>query len=683
MRFLLLPLMVGTLGTLGLCSANQRSRPVVSGADPGLDPVPSTVLVERDLVGKSLAASPWFQLTQAVNQGATVEIALDAAMSDELAGSVLSLFVVAHRGPDARALGRELVDVRGGAQEIVVAEGGWEANRFVVDTGTLDGWSGDASVGVGYDVVLDRDGSKTLSPGDVIDGLGRTPGFTVLPDLAAPGPYTPVEELFNGGGTFQRLDVYWPAEIAGLGERPLVIVSHGNGHNYMWYDHIGNHLASWGYVVVSHANNTGPGVNAASNTTLTNVELFLGSLDLIAGGVLRERVDAHQMVWIGHSRGGEGIIRAYNKLKAGSALATLYSAEDVRLLSSIAPTDFRRGSPGRVPFHLWTGGADRDVNGCANCDICQTFHFFERADGQRMSISLHGVGHGDFHDGGGSSVASGACRVGRADTHAIMKGTLLPLLTYVLQGDEACGEYLKRSWEDLRPIGAPDDNPCVVVDLQYQDSPERARFVVDNFQEAFVPELSSSGGTVRMSLASYIEGRLDDNNTTFTPTASDPMNGMTMARAGDDSRGAVFEWDGTDEWILFELSPNGGAWLDVRGFEALSFRATQATRDALTDVLREDLVFQVRLWDRAGGSSTLPIDVYGSGIVEPYLRTGCGSGAGWANEFETVRLPLTGFQAHEPSLDLARLVAVEFLFGPSHGSGEGRIGLDEIEFVQR
>ena len=667
------------LPALLLLAPPGPAQGVARASGPGITMGATSGLVEHQLAGRSLDAAPWFDNVQAFNEGAPVEVALDARMADVLAGENVLLFVVPHRERDAHDLGRELDDVRGAPQEIVVAEGGWQANRFVVDTGTLSGWSGTARVGLGYDVVLDRDKSGTLTPGDVVDGLGATPGFTVVPDLTAPGPYTPVEELFNGGGTYKRLDVYYPAEIASLGALPLVIVSHGNGHNYLWYDHIGNHLSSWGYVVVSHANNTGPGVNAASVTTLTSVELFLANLDTIAGGALREHVDSHRQVWIGHSRGGEGIIRAYNKLKTGSSLATLYSQEDVKLLSSIAPTDFKKGSPGRVPFHLWTGGADRDVNGCANCDICQTFHFFERADGQRMSISLHGVGHGDFHDGGGSSVATGPCRVGRADTHRIVRGTLLPLLTYVLEDDPACGEFLRRQWEDLRPIGAPDTNPCVVVDLQYQHAPGGARRVIDDFQEGLVPEVSSSGAAVRMSLSSFVEGVLNDNNNTFTPTANDPMNGMTMARAGDDTRGSVLEWDGTDEWILFELAPA----VSGKGYDALSFRAAQATRDAFTDARREDLVFAVRLWDRVGRQSVLSIDAYGGGIEEPYLRTGCGSGAGWANEFETVRLPLAGFQAVNPELDLARLAAVEFLFGPSHGSPEGRIGLDEIEFIRR
>ena len=110
-------------------------------------------------------------------------------------------------------------------------------------------------------------------------------------------------------------------------------------------------------------------------------------LDLIAGGALLGHVDSHRMVWIGHSRGGEGVVLAHRRLRAGNSNVEMFTADDVKLISSIAPTDFRGRRPQVPAYHLWTGGADSDVNGCANCDICQTFHFYERAEGKRMSAS--------------------------------------------------------------------------------------------------------------------------------------------------------------------------------------------------------------------------------------------------------------------------------------------------------
>ena len=131
---------------------------------------------------------------------------------------------------------------------------------------------------------------------------------------------------------------------------------------------------------------------------------------------------------------------------------------------------------------------------------------------------------------------------------------------------------------------------------------------------------------------------------------------------------------------MFEMA---GGPTDLRGLEALTFRAAQTTRDVLTNAVQDDLTFSVRLWDAAGVESTIHIGAYGGGIEQPYQRTGCGGGAGWANEFETIRVPLSGFLVNQSGLDLRSIVAVEFLFGPLYGSPEGRICLDEIEFIRR
>ena len=141
-----------------------------------------------------------------------------------------------------------------------------------------------------------------------------------MQDLTIPGPYTTQEEIFIGNGPFEQLDVYYPQEIASLGRLPIVIVSHGNGHNFQWYDHIGNFLSSWGYLVVSHRNNTGPGVGTAATTTIGGTEFFLANLDVIANGAMREHVNTHNITWIGHSRGAEGVVVAYRRLSAGNAI---------------------------------------------------------------------------------------------------------------------------------------------------------------------------------------------------------------------------------------------------------------------------------------------------------------------------------------------------------------------------
>ena len=82
------------------------------------------------------------------------------------------------------------------------------------------------------------------------------------------GPYQVIEIQYTGG-TFLGQDTYYPANIPSLVQLPLVVVSHGNGHLYTWYDHIGYHLASYGFIVMSHQNDTVPGSHTAAVTTLS------------------------------------------------------------------------------------------------------------------------------------------------------------------------------------------------------------------------------------------------------------------------------------------------------------------------------------------------------------------------------------------------------------------------------
>ena len=147
-----------------------------------------------------------------------------------------------------------------------------------------------------------------------------------------------------------------------------------------------------------------------------------------------------------------------------------------------------------------------------------------------------------------------------------------------------------------------------------------------------------------------------------------------------------------EAWSLGELVKlsNGGysyyAWIVPGGgpvglWDKISFRACQSTRDNLTTPVQADLTFDVTLVDINLTFSRINISAFGGGIEEPYQRTSCGTGAGWANEFETIRIPIQAFANNGSGIDLNRVFAVGLEFGPGHGSNEGRIGLDDVELL--
>ncbi|MBK7641990.1 MAG: hypothetical protein IPJ19_02905 [Planctomycetes bacterium] len=646
-------------------------------------PDPFLGVIRTQLAGHALSAAPGFTFDRTFVEGGPLQVSVDPIEHPSIQGANGYLFVVQHKTLEQWINDRTLVDARGVAQTVWFPGNDLAGNATDVLFGPVSGDAGD-SFGVGYDLVIDLNWNNVLDDGDLIDGLQAQPGLWVVAPPQLPGQHAVTEVLYSGGAWLGQ-DLYYPSDIANLGQLPVVVVSHGNGHNYTWYDHIGYHLASWGCIVMSHQNNTGPGPDSASLTTLTNTDYLLGNLATIAGGALQGHVDSHRIVWIGHSRGGEGVARAYDRLFDGTApLPVNFGIGDIKLVSSIAPTDFlgpASAFPHAVPYHLWVGGADSDVTGCADCDICQSFHLFGRAQGVRHSISLHGVGHGDFHDGGGDEWHAGPCWVGRPDTHVLMKTELVPLVKWYTEGTQASTDFFWRQWESFQPPGEP-NSPCVVVDREYIEGPESGKRVIDDYQTNTATNLSSSGGGVSADVDNLIENRLDDPNSGFSYAAGEQMNGMTHASGADNNpgtRGCSFGWSNADRSYALEILPALG---DLSDFRHVSFRACQMTHDVNTIPVLGDLAFGLALTDAQGRTAEINISAYGGGLEEPYQRTGCGTGPGWANEFETIRIPLEDFRRVERALDLSRLRSVEFRVGPSHGDALGRIGLDDVEFTR-
>jgi hypothetical protein len=639
--------------------------------------------VETQLFGVSRSGAPHFEWVTTAQMTVPVEVAVDPAAHPQVVGVTADVYVVADKDQLAWSADPTLIDLTGdGPDTVTFSGGGVAANRFQVDSGTLNGDNG-AVFGVAYDLVVDLDRDGKLSAGDLIDGRNDAGMYVVIPPTQF-GPYGVVETTYSGG-SFLGQNLFYPAEIDQLSSCHLVVVSHGNGHNYLWYDHIGTHLASWGYVVMSHENNTVPGVGTASTTTLTNTEYFLANLDLIAGGALDGKIVRDEIVWIGHSRGGEGIVRAYDKLIDDVFVSPEFDENDIALLSSIAPTvffDAGASDPHDVDFSIWVGAGDADVTGCVSNGIAMSKRLFGRAVGQRQAISLYGVGHGWFHNGTSASAwITGPCQLDRPKTHAIMRGYLLPLVEWHVRENPAAKDFLRRQYEDLRPLGVQTEtqNPCTVVNLQYTEKPSSGKIVIESMQGDVDALVASSGVPITYTLDQWVTRRAGDRNSDFSYDPLDPMNGMTYGKGTEEERaGALRYVGGTDQTLTFDLGPGTDDWSAQRW---LSFRAGQSTRSPLTVSVLADLHIGVRLVDTDGDSAELNTLPLLAGLEEPYQRTGCGSGAGWVTEMETVRMGLDGFRAENPALDLDSIDRLEFLFGPSYGEAEAQLVIDDIEVL--
>ena len=678
-------------------------------------------VVPTELAGNSLSEYPFFEYVKAFNDNATVEVAVDPSRFPQIVGRTCDIYIVEVKTAGQWLTDPSLVDVTtGGPQTETFSGATIQANTFTVtgsyelDSAVYQDSTGDyTGLGAGYDVVLDCDQNGELSGGDFIDGYSREAGLYAVHDTTLQGPLAVTQISSYSVGTiygipsdrtYERL--YFPTDIASMDPRPLIVISHGNGHQYVWYDHIGQHMASYGYIVMAHNNDTVPGIATCSLTTCghTDAVISLGQAGSIPGaGDIAGKIDTSRIIWIGHSRGAEGVAMAYHRIAyaTGSCQytpdpANEWDADSIVLVSSMLPTDFYGANytpftggctsdPRDANYHLWTASGDADVDGGPDSDVAQTFHLHDRAEHYRMSTVVQGTGHAWFHDGPPTpDYFDGPCPIGQATNHLIETGLFLPLIKYYAEGNVPATDYFWRQYEVFRPPGVPTGGYCsesggdsVVVSNTFRNGSEDGNFIIDDYQTQTSPGTSSSGGSVTFNVTGLYEGRLDDGNTTFTWTSSDPMNGFTYGASTipDDTRGVVFDWNGADRYYEWEIISEQQDFSDDL---YLSFRAGQGTRHPNTIAVLGDLTFTVTLRDGSATTSSINIGAYGGGIEEPFQRTGAGTGTGWGVEFEVIRIRLTDFLTNGSGLDLTDIEAVRLDFGPSWGSNEGRLGVDEV-----
>ncbi len=643
------------------------------------------------LSARSLSAFPFAQFVDDFNTGSAVQVAVDPVAQPSVAGQTCDVYVLNKRTAAQWCSNLPLQDVRGAPESRSFVAGTVQANTFALNnSATLSATDGN-KIGRGYDVVLDCNRNGFLDAGELVDGLSDDAGFYVVRDLSAAGALTvaqfddlgPESPHCSGSGN-DDMRIYYPTTLSDplfTGKYPLVVISHGNGHCYDWYDFLGQHLASYGYIVMSHDNNTQPGIETASTTTLTFTDKILLNQATLGGGVLNGHIDGTRIAWIGHSRGGEGVARAYDRLVDEGYTPQRYSAKDIVVISSIAPTDFlgpTKSDPHSAPYHLIYGSSDGDVCGCPNDSVTQSFGVYERATGPRQSTYLHGADHNDFNCCGFDDFAgpSGSA-IGRPEAQQVQKAIQLALVEQYTKSSPIPKEFFWRQWEEFRPIGVS-ASTVVVSDLR--EGPARRSFIVDDYQTETSLVTSSSGGAVTSNTDALAEARERDTDGQYAWAAGDVMNGMARGRDADVGRGGVFEYTSGGS-TFYELSVVASQ-RDFRDDALLSFRAAQITRHPRTVAALEDLTFTVTLIDAANNRSSIQIGTFGGGIEEPYQRTGFGAGSGWQNEFEVIRLRLTDFQRNGISLDLSDVRAIRFEFGSLFGSAEGRIALDDIELVK-
>ena len=242
--------------------------------------------------------------------------------------------------------------------------------------------------------------------------VGVFPALVQAQDPGTPGPLAVTREEYNFGDTaFQPSNfpgpvellasIHYPTNLSG-GPFPVIILLHGRhatcfsgtgGQFLQWpctnnrqpipsykgYDYFSEVLASHGYVVVSISAN---GTNAVDNSVfdlgaLARAELIQKHLDILntfntTGGApfgtkFVGKFDLTRVGTMGHSRGGEGVVRHY---VLNNSLGAPYG---IKAVFPLAPVDFNRFVVNNAALNVLLPYCDGDV-----ADL-QGVHFYDDA----------------------------------------------------------------------------------------------------------------------------------------------------------------------------------------------------------------------------------------------------------------------------------------------------------------
>src|SRR6185295_5061963 len=521
--------------------------------------------------------------------------------------------------------------------------------------------------------------------------------FAQVPDPGTPGPLPVTREEYNFGDTaFQptdfpgpvelRASIHYPTNLPG-GPYPVIVFLHGrhatcfkgntqllqwpctdNGSapipSFQGYDYISQVLASNGYVVVSVSAN---GVNAVDNAVfdlgaLARAELMQKHLDILktfntTGGApfgtkFVGKLDLTHVGTMGHSRGGEGVVRHYvlnNELGAPYGIKAVFP---------LAPVDFNRFVVNSAALNVLLPYCDGHVS-----DL-QDVHFYDDArynvPGDQSpkhyelvmganhnfyntiwspSSSIPGAANDwlAFVPGGHSESQCGSGKDSKRLTEAQQRGTGLAYMSAFFRayvGGET--QFIPILTGDAPPPPSAQTNDLFVS----YHAPANRRLDINRLLNDTNLTTNTQGAAVtQTALTPYelcggdapqpqrcLPDNLNAQQPHTTPSARSPARGLSQLKTG---------WNDLTGNYRNNVPPPVG---NVSGFQAIQFRVSVNFADVrnLADLAQD---FRVVLTDASGAFSSVRVsDVSGAlffppGEVGPVPKV----------VLNTVRVPLSAF----------------------------------------
>lgn len=535
-----------------------------------------------------------------------------------------------------------------------------------------------------------------------------------VPDPGAPGPLAVTREEYDFGDTAfaptdfpgpveLRASIHYPTNLA-AGPFPVIVFMHGRhatcfvGNSallqwpctknnsqpipsYKGYDYVSELLASHGYVVVSVSAN---GINAVDNSVfdlgaLARAELIQKHLDILktfttSGGApfgtkFVGKFDLTRVGTMGHSRGGEGVVRHYvlnNELGAPYGIKAVFP---------LAPVDFNRFVVNNAALNVLLPYCDGDVS-----DL-QGVHFYDDArynvpgdQAPKHYELVMGANHNFYNTiwspsspfpgaandwlafvpGGRADSQCGSGKGNQRLTEAQQRGTGLAYMiaffrTYV--GGET--QFVPILTGDAPPPPSAQTN-SLFVSYHAPDNPELRLDVNRLLNDSNLTINTQGGAATQAGLTPYalcggeepqpprcLPDQPGDRQPHTTPSARSPLRGLSQLITG---------WNNLTGNYRNNLPATLG---NVSGFQALQFRVSVNFADArnLADLAQD---FRVVLTDASGKSASVRVSDVSSALFFPPGSVGPVPKV----VLNTVRVPLSAFGG----VNLKTVRSVQFTF---------------------
>lgn len=472
-----------------------------------------------------------------------------------------------------------------------------------------------------------------------------------------PGPFATASADWNhgnvqvtnpsGGGniTVQHYGVvFYPDDGTGnilppITSYPLIVFAHGRfqqapytGNNHKQATYLLQHLASWGFVVAS-VNLDVVGQYATPAAIPQRGELINKTVEYFQTlNPYAPYIDFTRIVYIGHSRGGEGVFAAVQQNPS--------FLSSIRGIAAIAPTNFQAYA---IPAHAFViyGSQDGDVNNGwpiqlydqTNVNNLKGFRYIEGANHFYFTDSI-------------SYFAETNAILTRTQHHEIATTYFATWCAAIIFGDRPSMTRIagdkEIQWSTNFKIHRIFNNP--------------RRITVDNFEQ--VP-------------ANVTRNTIGGINTlvNLTGAAEKSLNSATASSFFHVTKGMTASWSAS---ASFTADLQNG--LDVVGYSYISCNLLQKYASA-SNPSGQAQRFHLSLIDLNGNSATLDnTDI----APWPYPFTTNANGP-IKSVLKTFRFPLQAFTAQNSALDLTQLDKVSILFDVT---ATGDIALDDVAFTQ-